>query len=36
MPAFESTLSEKELSLLVDWMVGDYYRGPDHDKHEHK
>lgn len=30
MPAFATTLSEKELGLLVDWMVGDYYRGPDH------
>lgn len=29
MPVFATTLSEKELALLVDWMVGDYYRGPD-------
>ncbi len=26
MPAFETSLTEKEMSLLVDWMVGDYYR----------
>jgi ubiquinol-cytochrome c reductase cytochrome b subunit len=26
MPAFESTLTDMELKLLVDWMTGDYYR----------
>lgn len=31
MPSFESSLNEKELSLLVDWMVGDYYRASPHD-----
>ncbi len=33
MPAFESSLSEKELGLLVDWMTGHYYRGPKHEQH---
>ena len=26
MPVFATTLSESELSLLVDWLVGDYFR----------
>lgn len=26
MPAFEGKLSEKELTLLTDWMTGDYFR----------
>ena len=26
MPAFEGKISDKELKLLVDWMVGDYFR----------
>jgi len=26
MPAYETTFSEKEMRLIVDWMVGDYYR----------
>lgn len=33
MPAFESILSEKELGLLADWMVGDYYRRPTNGHH---
>jgi len=35
MPAFEATMTEQELALLVDWMVGDYYRSPTHEKHSH-
>lgn len=26
MPAFEGKLSDKELSLLTDWMTGEYFR----------
>lgn len=35
MPAFEAMLTEKEMELLVDWMTGDYYRGPNHEQHAH-
>ena len=31
MPAFEAKLNEKELTLLVDWMTGDYF----HSKEQH-
>jgi hypothetical protein len=30
MPVFEAKLSEKELTLLIDWMVGDYFRSKGH------
>ena len=26
MPPFEAKLSQKELTLLIDWMIGDYFR----------
>lgn len=30
MPAFEESMSPQEIELLVDWMLGDYYRpGPE-------
>lgn len=35
MPAFETSLTAKDLSLLIDWMTGDYYRGPHHGKDAH-
>lgn len=34
MPAFETALSEKEIQLLVDWLVGDYYLDPKHETSE--
>lgn len=33
MPAFAEAMTEKELGLLVDWMVGDYYRSEHHTSH---
>jgi ubiquinol-cytochrome c reductase cytochrome b subunit len=33
MPGFESTMTDKELGMLVDWMVGDYYRSETHQAH---
>ena len=35
MPGFANTLSDRELGLLVDWMIGEYYRGPQHGSHGH-
>ena len=35
MPGFESTLAETEMGLLVDWMTGNYYRGPNHGTQGH-
>jgi ubiquinol-cytochrome c reductase cytochrome b subunit len=30
MPLFEAKLSEKEMNLLIDWMVGDYFQSSKH------
>ncbi len=33
MPAFGERLTERQLDLLVRWMLGDYYRGSDSTTH---
>ena len=30
MPVFESKLSSKDLTMLIDWMVGDYFQSKGH------